>query len=251
MDVRSLLLRLGINAICSRARASKGRPHFPRKAHGRTDVKRFLEIVGCPGEHRTATGSLILEAVGASSPNPNPISAAAARVRRACDGRARNQHSPAPGGPGTRTADVAVLVEPVPRASGMSRARRSVRGSRLAGHERRVLGSRSRVVPDGHEEVFDLTVEGLHNFVAEDIVVQPDRAGRRRRHVRLPRRVLQQGNRAAWGGRDPARAQAPQRADRRRDAVLPAEVSEIREPVPRPRCWASAVPSPQSDNGGG
>ena len=27
------------------------------------------------------------------------------------------------------------------------------------------------VIPDGHEEVFDLTVDGLHNFVAEDIVV--------------------------------------------------------------------------------
>ena len=27
------------------------------------------------------------------------------------------------------------------------------------------------IEPDGEEEVYDLTVEGLHNFVAEDIVV--------------------------------------------------------------------------------
>ena len=27
------------------------------------------------------------------------------------------------------------------------------------------------IEPDGDEEVYDLTVEGLHNFVADDIVV--------------------------------------------------------------------------------
>ena len=122
----------------------EGSPALPRKAHGRTDVKRFLEIVGCLGEHRTATGSLILEAVGASSPNPNRDVIPAAAWREcvvpamAAPGISTRQLR---AGLGTRTAGRRCTVEPVPRASGASRGRRPVRGSRPAGHERRVLGS--------------------------------------------------------------------------------------------------------------
>src|SRR5918997_556154 len=61
---------------------------------------------------------------------------------------------------------------------------------------------------------------------------RPGRAGRRRRHVRLPRGVLRQGVRAARrGGHHPG--QAPQRADRGGQPHLPVQVSALREPLPR------------------
>ena len=60
------------------------------------------------------------------------------------------------------------------------------------------------------------------------------RAGRRRRHVRLPRGVLRPGVRAPRRGRHHLR-QAPQRADRQGHAQLPAEVPALRQPLPRPR----------------
>ena len=61
-----------------------------------------------------------------------------------------------------------------------------------------------------------------------------DRAGRRPRHVPLPRRVLQR----AVGGSGPRRGdprEAPQRPDRHREARLPQALREVRRPRPAAR----------------
>ena len=66
-----------------------------------------------------------------------------------------------------------------------------------------------------------------------------DRAGRRPRDVRLPRRVLQRGERPAGARRDHP-LEAPQRADRHREAVLPEAVREVRGSGGVMASWAVA-----------
>ncbi|HZN90648.1 MAG TPA: replicative DNA helicase [Thermoleophilaceae bacterium] len=174
-DVRSLLLRLGINAIRSPVRASKGRPHFHVKLTGAPDVTRFLQMVGCLGESRTATGRLILEALGASSSNPN---------RDVIPAAAWREHVvPAMAAPAISTRQLQAGLGNAYCGSSLYRSNlsreRAARAARIVQSDNLARLATSdvywdrvvSVIPDGHEEVFDLTVDGLHNFVAEDMVV--------------------------------------------------------------------------------
>ena len=63
--------------------------------------------------------------------------------------------------------------------------------------------------------------------------VRVDRAGRRPRHVHLPRRVLQRRGVRLAGPRRGAPGQAPERADRPGQALVPAPVREVRRPGAR------------------
>ena len=85
------------------------------------------------------------------------------------------------------------------------------------------------IEPDGVEEVFDLTVEGLHNFVAEDIVVHNNRAGLGSRDVPLPGRVPQRAQRGS-GARRGDSCEAPQRASRDGEARVPQALREVLRP---------------------
>ena len=60
--------------------------------------------------------------------------------------------------------------------------------------------------------------------------VRLDRAGRRPRDVRLPRRVLQPGGDRVRGHRRADPRQAPQRRDRHREARVPEALREVRRP---------------------
>ena len=57
-----------------------------------------------------------------------------------------------------------------------------------------------------------------------------DRAGRRRHHVHLPRRLLHQGSQQGAGRRRDHHRQAAQRADRHRQAVLQQAADQVRQP---------------------
>jgi replicative DNA helicase len=174
-DVQSLLLRLGINAIRSRVGNTRGRPQHHVKLTGAPDVLRFLEVVGCLGETRAATGVRIALKAGHTRANPNRDVVPAAAWRTLVE-------------PARVTAGVTTrqFQEDLGNAycgtalhkANLSRAR--------AGRAAEVVGSGElarladsdvywdpvvAIEPDGVEEVYDLTVEGLHNFVAEDIVV--------------------------------------------------------------------------------
>ncbi len=89
------------------------------------------------------------------------------------------------------------------------------------------------IEPRGEAAVFDATVPGTHNFVANDVVVHnsieqdADVVA-----VHLPRRVLQPGLRPARHGRD-HRRQAPQRPHRHFASRVPRAVHEVRQPRPR------------------
>jgi replicative DNA helicase len=135
-DVQSLLLRIGINATQSPVGLLRGRPGFQVEVSGGPDMHRFLCVVGDldPEEELELEEVLeYLEAQPTAQPSPRQASAASAQRR--------------PGG----GAGSPELEAPV---------------------EGEVYWDRVRSIESaGVEEVFDLTVPGLHNFVADDIVV--------------------------------------------------------------------------------
>ena len=174
-DVQSLLLRLGINAIRARVGNTRGRPQYHVKLTGAADVSLFLERVGCIGEGREATAGRIQAALAATQANTNRdvIPAAAwravvepARIAAAVTTRAFQAEL------GNHYCGTTLYKSNLSRARA-ARAAEAIGSDELA----RLAGSDvywDRVVsiePDGVEDVYDLTVEGLHNFVAEDIVV--------------------------------------------------------------------------------
>jgi replicative DNA helicase len=174
-DVQSLLLRLGVNAIRSRVGNARGRPQHHVKVSGAPDVARFLEVVGCLGESRAETGLRIALKLGKTRANPNRdvIPATAWRdvvepARISADLTTRQLQ----GGLGTAYCGSTLYK------SNLSRERAARTADVVGSDELARLATSEvywdRVVsiePDGVEEVYDLTVEGLHNFVAEDIIV--------------------------------------------------------------------------------
>ena len=174
-DVQSLLLRLGINAIRSRVGNTRGRPQYHVKLTGAADVSLFLDRVGCLGEAKEATGERIQMALATTQANTNRdvIPAAAwrtvvdpARVAAAVTTRGLQADL------GTRYCGSTLYRANLSRerAARAARAVESDELTRLAASDiywDRVVS----IEPDGVEEVYDLTVDGLHNFVAEDIVV--------------------------------------------------------------------------------
>ena len=174
-DVQSLLLRLGINAIRSRLQGERGRPQFHVKLTGTPDVLRFLTVVGCLGARREAVASRILDAIAESRANPNRdvIPAAAWRglvVPALAETGMTTRRLQA--GLGHAYCGTALYKRNLSRE-------RAARAARVAGSEELGRLAESDVYwdsvvsiePDGVEEVFDLTVEGLHNFVADDVVI--------------------------------------------------------------------------------
>jgi len=154
---------------------TRGRPQYHVKLTGAADVALFLERVGCIGPSQEATAGRIQAALAASEANTNrdEIPAAArravvepARIAAAVTTRAFQAEL------GNRYCGSALYKSNLSRGRA-ARAAEAVGSDELA----RLAGSDvywDRVVaiePEGVEEVYDLTVEGLHNFVAEDIVV--------------------------------------------------------------------------------
>jgi replicative DNA helicase len=170
-DVQRLLLRLGINARIGRyVQSNKGRDQFHVMLRGRSDIERFLGDVGALGtlklQHRASIGQYFssrklrtrdflpvdvwsnlalpaLEAVGISR----------AALATALGARPHYDHDL-----GRELAGrVAVIAS-------------SEELARLADSD--VLWDRvASIEDDGHADVYDMTVEGVHNFVAADMVL--------------------------------------------------------------------------------
>ncbi len=174
-DVQSLLLRLGVNAIRSRIGNTRGRPQYHVKLTGASDVARFLEVVGCLGESRAETGLRIALKLGETRANPNRDVIPAAAWRDVVE--------PARVGADLTTREFQDALGNAYCGSALYKSNlsreRAARAAAIAGSDELARLAESdvywdRVVavePDGVEEVYDLTVEGLHNFVAEDIIV--------------------------------------------------------------------------------
>jgi replicative DNA helicase len=175
-NVRSLLLRLGINC---RTRpvdfGSKGRVGNRLDIWNREDAERFLAVVGAVGERKRRQKWALVELFERRARNPN---------RDVIPQEAwRTLVVPAMGRSGVTTR---VLQRRIGThycgstlyKSGLSRER-ALRVADVVDSDELGLLALSNVYwdeidsiePDGVEDVYDLTVEGLHNFVADDIVI--------------------------------------------------------------------------------
>jgi replicative DNA helicase len=175
IDVQSLLLRIGINATLSRhPQGTKGRDQFHVHVSGRDELLSFLMLVGAIGQEKLRHKSLVLEylAFREAKTNRDVIPSAVWRSdvvpsMREAGMTAREMQA----GIGMAYMGNKLYGQNLSRERAMrvATAIKSPNLEMLSISDVYWDGIRS-IEPDGVEEVFDLTVEELHNFVAANIV---------------------------------------------------------------------------------
>lgn len=175
-DVQSLLLRLGINAVLrSRSQSDKGRTQFHVLIMGSDDIMSFANQIGAVGAYKLNSLLECVDWLSGRSKNTNrdiiPHQvwrelAAPAMKRNGIT--LRKMHAAL----GNACCGTTIYKQNVSRDR-LRRLNRAVGGDdRLAAlAESDVYWDRIRAIePVGIEEVFDLTVPGPANFVANDVI---------------------------------------------------------------------------------
>jgi replicative DNA helicase len=175
-QVQSLLLRLEINAILSRHdQPGKGRPQYHVTITGKSAIERFFDQVGALGQQKALHRQAIADHLAHRVANTNrdvlprdlwrlvvvPAMQAAGLTSRQMQAGLGNAYC------GTGLYKQNLGRE---RAARLAQVVRSEPLARLA-HSDVYWDEITSIEPDGEEDVYDLTVDGLHNFVANDIIV--------------------------------------------------------------------------------
>ena len=175
-NVQSLLLRLGVQSTLRDVdQKGKGRLMWNVVVTGQSDMRRFIERVGAFGARRTAKLEELRALCATQSENTNrdviPREVWRELVVPALE---RN-------GITTREMQRRINTNYCGAAlykSNLSRERAARVADAVECEKLRALSESDlywdkvvSIEPDGEEEVYDLTVEGLHSFVANDIVV--------------------------------------------------------------------------------
>lgn len=175
-DVQSLLLRLGINALqARRPQGTKGRDQYHVIVSGKHDIDQFFNEIGSIGINKTAHQESIIAHTASRTANTN---------RDVIPREVWRQYAvPAMQTLGLTTRQMQAELGNTYCGTGlykqnMSRNRTARLANVVMSNELRYLAHSDvywdeivGIEPDGEEEVYDLTVEGLHNFVANNIVV--------------------------------------------------------------------------------
>ena len=174
--VQSLLLRFEINARLKRLpQVGKGRDQHHVIITGKSDLERFSVRIGAVGRYKQQDLSAIEEYLSVRVANtnrdviPHPVWSLYALPAMEQRGLTHRQLQ---AGLGVEYCGTGLHRQNLSRE-------RTARLAEVVKSDRLVQFSESQVywdqvvsiVPDGVEEVFDLTVPGLHNFVANDIIV--------------------------------------------------------------------------------
>ncbi len=175
-DVQSLLLRLGINASLScHPQKGKGRDQHHVKVSGKPDIESFFAQVGGLGQSKIAHQAAITEYLAQCNAKTGrdvlpcevwkyvitpDIQRVGMTLRQVQDALGYSPRSV-----GINTQNLSRE-----RAARIAQIVRSEELSKLAQSEV-YWDEIISIVPDGEVNVYDLTVEGLHNFVALDIIV--------------------------------------------------------------------------------
>ncbi len=175
-DVQSLLLRLGINARLARvSQRGKGRDQYHVIVSGKSQIELFFAQVGGLGRKKVVHQGAITEYLAVRPENTNrdivprdvwrllavPAMQSAGVTTRQMHAALGNAYC------GTRLYKQNLSRQ---RALRLARAVDSVEIERLATSDvywDEITG----LEPAGEADVYDLTVEGLHNFVANDTIV--------------------------------------------------------------------------------
>jgi replicative DNA helicase len=175
IDVQSLLLRIGINATLSRhSQRGKGRDQFHVHVSGREEILTFLGLVGVIGKEKLLHKVLVLEYLSSKEAKTNRDVIPAAIWRAAvlpamqAIGMTRREMQT---GLGMAYAGAGIFHQ------NLSRARTARLSAVVRSDELDMLSTSDvywdairTVEPDGEDDVFDLTVEDFHNFIAGNIV---------------------------------------------------------------------------------
>jgi replicative DNA helicase len=175
-DVQALLLRIGVNAkLARRSQGTKGRAQFHVWVSGLQEIERFLDEVGGLGQSKVAHSLAIRAHHGAKIANTNrdviprdvwrdlvtPSMAAQSITTRQMQAAIGTQYCGS------------TLYK-----SNLSRERAARVAEAVACQPLSVLAESdvywdevTSIELDGEDDVYDLTVEELHNFVAADIIV--------------------------------------------------------------------------------
>ncbi|NJC95953.1 MAG: replicative DNA helicase, partial [Anaerolineae bacterium] len=175
-DVQSLLLRLGINAILKRIpQSGKGRDQYHVTVTGKTDLHKFINKIGAVGAYKQGRLAEIKDHLYIHPENTN---------RDVIPRDAwRMQVVPAMQRIGMTTRQMQAAIGTEYCGTGlykqnMSRKRAARVAVAVQSAELQILADSDiywdsiiSIEPDGEEQVYDLTVPGHHNFVANNIIV--------------------------------------------------------------------------------
>ena len=174
-DVQSLLLRIGINATLSRhSQGTKGRDQFHVHVSGRDEILRFLMLVGVIGAEKLRHKTLVLDYLADREAKTNrdviPASVWRSEVVPSMQAAGMTARAMQAG------LGVAYMGKKLYEQN-LSRARAKRLSTVVKSQELEMLSisdvywDQIRLIhPDGIDDVFDLTVEDFHNFVASNII---------------------------------------------------------------------------------
>ena len=175
-DVQSLLLRLGINGMLKRvSQGEKGRAQYHIVVGGKGDVLRFAHAIGAVNPARQERLDEIVAYIEEREENTNrdviPQPVWDAHVRPAMQAAGVTQRA-LYAGIGTAYGGTTIMNQNLSRerAARVAQAAESAELQALAESDV-YWDSIVSIESDAIEEVFDLTVPGPHNFIANDIVV--------------------------------------------------------------------------------
>ena len=175
-DVQTLLLMFEINARIKRVtQGEKGRDQFHIHISGLDEIEQFVKQIGAIGKYKSGGLDQVKEYISERKPNTNRDIIPSSVWRQLVVPAMQNQGM-------TSREMQAAIHQPYSGTSlykqNMSRSR-ALRVSKAVQSESLLRLATSdlywdkivSIEPDGFEEVFDLTVPGNHNFLANEIVV--------------------------------------------------------------------------------
>jgi replicative DNA helicase len=174
-DVQSLLLRIGINGTLSRhSQGTKGRDQFHVHISGRDEILKFLMLVGVIGAEKLRHKTLVLDYLADREAKTNrdviPASVWRSEVVPSMQAAGMTARAMQAG------LGMAYMGNKL-YAQNLSRERAKRLSAVVKSEELEMLSISDvywdqirSIRPDGMDDVFDLTVEDSHNFVAANIV---------------------------------------------------------------------------------
>ncbi|MGC3990402.1 MAG: LAGLIDADG family homing endonuclease [Chthoniobacteraceae bacterium] len=175
-DVQSLLLRLGINALLKPvSQGTKGRMQYHVTVTGKPELEAFAEKIGAVGAYKQRRLAEVVEHLQSHPANTNRdviphqvwrMYAVPAMQKIGMTGRSMQAAL------GNAYCGTALYRQNVSRerADRLAQAVQS-EDLRIFANSEIYWDSIASILPDGEEAVFDLTVPGHHNFVANNIIV--------------------------------------------------------------------------------
>lgn len=175
-QVQSLLLRLGINATLARhAQVGKGRDQYHVSVSGKGDIERFFVCVGGIGQNKTAHQAAIASYLSERVSNTNrdvlprevwrmyavPAMQQAGMTTRQMQAALGNNYC------GTGLYKQNVSRDRATRLAEVVRSDELLHMAQSHVYWDEIIS----IEPDGETEVYDLTVDELHNFVANDTII--------------------------------------------------------------------------------